>query len=78
MVEQRCYLVAVMRDGTEQLEGQMVRAATAATPHVGDQISWPLPVAGDEPPSRVPHEVIEVREATERSESVVVLRPSDV
>lgn len=74
LVEQRSYLVAVMRDGVEHLEGQMVRAATAAAPKVGDQVNWSLPAVGDGPPPWVLHEVIEVRDATEHFESVVVLQ----
>jgi len=77
MAEQRTYLIAVIRNGVECLEGQMVRAATAAEVTVGDRIDWPAS-AFEGKPQRVSHEVVEVRDATEHVEPVVVLRRSDV
>ncbi len=76
MSGQRSYLVAVVRDGVEQLEGQMVRAASGSEVRVGDLVTWVdlrQPVEGK--PQPVPYRVVEIREATEHLEAVVVLRP---
>jgi hypothetical protein len=76
MAAQRSYLVATIRNDIESLEGQMVRAGTAPEVAVGERIDWTQWISQGEP-LRVPHEVVEVREATDHFESVVVLRRSD-
>ena len=69
---QKTYNVAVIREGGERLEGQYVHA-TARPIQVGDAVQWPLVFEPGVPP--VPFEVIEIRESTDHSEPVILLRP---
>jgi hypothetical protein len=69
------YVVVLHDDGTESLSGQRVAAPGTPAPAIGDSLAWP-DIEGAIPArtKQVPHEVVEVRPASEHRFPVIVLR----